>query len=43
MKRVKLSTELDELTLLKLFWVEPKIFQPQDGYACYEVTDKLGF
>ena len=42
MKRVKLSTELDELTLLELFWVEPKISQPQDGYACYEVTDERG-
>jgi len=42
MKRVKLKTELDELTLLELFWVEPTISQPKDGYACYEVTDEQG-
>ncbi|MGK7928129.1 MAG: hypothetical protein AB4290_23285 [Spirulina sp.] len=39
MQRIKLKTELDNLTLLELFWTEPKIYIPQDGYSCYELKD----
>lgn len=42
MKIIKLRSEFDELKFLELFWVEPTISKPNDGYWCYEVTDELG-
>jgi hypothetical protein len=39
---MKLREKFDELAMLELFWTEPKIANPADGYWCYEVTDKLG-
>jgi len=39
MRRVKVKTELDNLTLLELFWTEP-IIDTKSGYSCYEITDE---
>jgi hypothetical protein len=38
---MKLREKFDELTMLGLFYTEPKIANPADGYWCYEVTDEL--
>ncbi len=38
---MKLREKFDELTMLELFYTEPKIANPADGYWCYEVTDEL--
>lgn len=38
---MKLREKFDELTMLELFYAEPKIANPADGYWCYEVTDEL--
>jgi len=42
MKRINLRKDLDQLSLLQLFWVEPIISKPQEGYCCYEVIDESG-
>lgn len=39
---MKLREKFDELELLKLFYTEPIIANPADGYWCYEVTDSSG-
>jgi hypothetical protein len=39
---MKLREKFDELAMLELFWTEPKIANPADGYWCYEVTDESG-
>lgn len=40
--KMKLREKFDQLTLLELFWTEPKIANPADGYWCYETTDAAG-
>jgi hypothetical protein len=42
MKTINLRTDFDELTFLELFYAEPTISKPEDGYWCYEVTDEWG-
>jgi hypothetical protein len=42
MKRINLRKDLDQLSLLELFWVEPSILKPKEGYSCYEVIDESG-
>ncbi|OKH38617.1 hypothetical protein NIES2119_08435 [[Phormidium ambiguum] IAM M-71] len=39
---MKLRQKFDELAMLELFYAEPVIANPADGYWCYEVTDALG-
>jgi hypothetical protein len=39
---MKLREKFDELAMLELFWTEPKVANPADGYWCYEVTDESG-
>ena len=39
---MKLREKFDELAMLELFWTEPKIANPADGYWCYEITDSSG-
>jgi hypothetical protein len=38
---MKFCEKFDELTMLELFYTEPKIANPADGYWCYEITDEL--
>ncbi|MEC4896072.1 MAG: hypothetical protein SAL07_24150 [Oscillatoria sp. PMC 1051.18] len=38
----QLREKIDHLTLLELFWTEPKIANPEDGYWCYETQDEAG-
>jgi len=40
--QMKLREKIDELTLLELFWSEPKIANHEYGYWCYEATDDAG-
>lgn len=39
---MKLRQKFDELAMLELFYTEPVIANPADGYWCYEVTDASG-
>jgi len=39
---MKLRQKFDELAMLELFYAEPVIAIPADGYWCYEVTDASG-
>lgn len=39
---MKLRQKFDELAMLELFYSEPVIAIPTDGYWCYEVTDASG-
>ncbi|MFB2976558.1 hypothetical protein [Microseira sp. BLCC-F43] len=39
---MKLREKFDELAMLELFYAEPIIANPADGYWCYEVTDSSG-
>ena len=42
MQRVRLRKEFDPLAFLELFWSEPIIEQPTEGYRCYESIDTSG-
>lgn len=42
MKTIELKKSFDELDFLEFFLVEPKVSYPEDGYWCYEVSDRFG-